>query len=202
MAGTGALRQKHPGVTRPVDGAAAAPAFWPGPPELAQLWTALGIDPLLLAGRALALHTEALHCVPADRGSDGREFLLAPPAARAWAAMKAAAAADQVALELVSAYRSVERQAQIIREHLAAGRRIDLVLQAVAPPGCSEHHTGRAVDIGTPGQAGLEEDFERTAAYPWLQQHAAQHGFSLSYPRGNAEGFVYEPWHWCWHAQA
>jgi D-alanyl-D-alanine carboxypeptidase len=176
----------------------ALPALHPGP-ELQALWAELGIETSTLAGRALALHAEALLCVLAERGSDGREHLLEPPAAQAWVAMKGAADADGVALELVSAHRSVARQAQIIRDHLAGGMPIAQVLQAVAPPGCSEHHTGRAVDIGAPGQHALEEDFERTAAFAWLQQHAAAFGFRLSFPRGNAEGFVYEPWHWCWH---
>ncbi len=181
---------------------AAGPQALHAGPELLALWAELGIEASALAGRALALHVEAPLCVLAERGSDGREHLLAPRAAQAWVAMKAAAGAQGLTLELVSAYRSVARQAQIIREHLAEGMPIAQVLQAVAPPGCSEHHTGHAVDVGIPGQPGLEEDFERTAAFAWLQQHAAGFGFRLSYPRGNPEGFIYEPWHWCWQSGA
>ncbi|HZX89661.1 MAG TPA: D-alanyl-D-alanine carboxypeptidase family protein, partial [Rudaea sp.] len=25
------------------------------------------------------------------------------------------------------------------------------------------------------------------------------YNFHLSFPRGNAHGIAYEPWHWCWH---
>jgi D-alanyl-D-alanine carboxypeptidase len=31
-----------------------------------------------------------------------------------------------------------------------------------------------------------------------LQRHAATYGFRMSYPRGNAHGISYEPWHWFW----
>ena len=59
------------------------------------------------------------------------------------------------------------------------------------------HHTGRAVDIATPGVPPLTEAFERSDAFRWLEKNATNHGFSMSYPRGNALGYVYEPWHWC-----
>ena len=29
-------------------------------------------------------------------------------------------------------------------------------------------------------------------------QHAAAFGFRMTYPRNNAQGIVYEPWHWAW----
>ena len=63
----------------------------------------------------------------------------------------------------------------------------------------TEHHTGRAVDVMTPGGPILEEAFEDTDAFRWLARHACRFGFRLSYPRGNAHGFAYEPWHWAWH---
>ena len=66
-----------------------------------------------------------------------------------------------------------------------------------APPGCSEHHTGRAVDIGTPHCKVLDEEFEQTEAFDWLVRFAGKFGFRLSYPRGNSCGYAYEPWHWC-----
>jgi D-alanyl-D-alanine carboxypeptidase len=185
---------------RPGSGQGWTPGQPPPDPALRALWARLGIEPAALAGRALALHTEAAHCVLVERHREGRELLLVPAAAQAWQRLRAAAGAQGVALELVSAFRSVARQAQIIEGHLAAGRDIGQVLLAVAPPGCSEHHTGRAVDIGTPGQPGLEEDFERTSAFAWLHRLCDAHGFRLCFTRGNAEGFVYEPWHWCWQA--
>jgi D-alanyl-D-alanine carboxypeptidase len=71
------------------------------------------------------------------------------------------------------------------------------VLSVTAPPGYSEHHTGRAVDVATPGSPVLETTFEQTRAFSWLQKHANNFGFYLSFPQGNASGYQYEPWHWC-----
>jgi D-alanyl-D-alanine carboxypeptidase len=115
--------------------------------------------------------------------------------------MKQAALGEGVTLVLESAYRSVARQVEILQAKLAAGQALADALRMVAPPGCSEHHTGRAVDIGTPGSVALVEAFEHTTAYSWLQAHAPARGFTLSFPRGNAQGYGYEPWHWC-HAES
>jgi D-alanyl-D-alanine carboxypeptidase len=65
-----------------------------------------------------------------------------------------------------------------------------------AAPGHSEHHTGRAVDIATPGSRPLTEEFEQTDAFRWLSSRAVEFGFSLTYPRDNPWGIAYEPWHW------
>ena len=114
--------------------------------------------------------------------------------------MQAAAAEAGRTLLPLSAFRSVARQTAIIRRKLARGDRIEDILLVSAVPGCSEHHTGRALDLGAPGQLDLEESFARTPEFRWLRQHAAKFGFRLSYPRGNRQGIAYEPWHWCWRA--
>ena len=170
-------------------------------PERAALLAGLGITPALLAGRALQAHEEAAELVLAERNAAGREFLLTPAAAAAWQQMQAAASADGLELMLLSAFRSVARQTEIIRAKLAAGRALAEILEASAPPGFSEHHTGRAIDIGTPAHPELETSFEATPAFDWLCRHAARFGFTLSYPRGNAAGFMYEPWHWCFQGR-
>jgi len=113
--------------------------------------------------------------------------------------MQAAAADDGVVLLPLSAFRSVARQTTIIRRKLARGQAIADILRVSAVPGCSEHHTGRALDLGTPGHLGLETSFARTRAFRWLVRHAGRFGFQLSYPRRNPHGINYEPWHWCWH---
>jgi len=76
---------------------------------------------------------------------------------------------------------------------------VEEILTVNAAPGYSEHHSGYALDIGTPGEPPAEESFESTAAFAWLGEHAGRFGFQLSYPRDNPHGIVYEPWHWCWH---
>ena len=78
---------------------------------------------------------------------------------------------------------------------------IAAILAVNAAPGYSEHHSGRALDIGTPGYAHLEIEFERSPAFAWLARHAANFGFHMSFPRDNAYGVQYEPWHWCYRAE-
>jgi D-alanyl-D-alanine carboxypeptidase len=147
--------------------------------------------------RGLAPHAEATDLVSIGLSPEGREVHLARRTAEAWARMKEASAADGIILAAYSGFRSIERQSEIIRRKLAAGETIESVLLLVAAPGYSEHHTGRAVDIGIPGAPPLTEDFAATPAFGWLQAHAGAFGFRMSYPRGNPFGIAYEPWHWC-----
>jgi D-alanyl-D-alanine carboxypeptidase len=129
-----------------------------------------------------------------------RDAFLTPRAAHAWERMKLAADADGVELVLVSAFRSVARQAAIVAGKLAKGMTLEQALEYSAYPGFSEHHSGNAVDIGTAGARHLEEEFESTPAFAWLCEHAADFGFSMTYPRNNPFGIAYEPWHWCFNA--
>jgi len=164
--------------------------------NLALLLASLGISDALLARKALPFHPDARELALAETGCDGRRHLMIPAAAAAWHAMKAEARRDGIVLEVVSAFRDVEEQAQIIRDKQARGMPMETILTLSAPPGYSEHHTGRAVDINTPGCEEREEPFEHTAAFRWLSRNAGRFGFGLSYPRGNPLGFIYEPWHW------
>jgi len=164
------------------------------------LLASLQISRELIAGRALVLQAEAEVLVVAEIGSNGREHRLIPPAADAWRAMRAAARAEGVELEIVSAFRGVDRQAEIVSEKLARGQTPEQILAVSAPPGYSEHHTGCAVDVGTPDARALEQTFEETAAYRWLVEHAGEFSFVLSYPRGNTSGYAFEPWHWCYRS--
>jgi zinc D-Ala-D-Ala carboxypeptidase len=156
----------------------------------------LGVPPDLIRNRRLPLCVEAQDLVVAEIDIHGREHRLVPPAAEAWKKMKAAASEGGVAMQIVSAFRSFDRQCEIIREKIAAGQTMEQILSASAPPGYSEHHTGRAVDIGGSADDPLEEDFERTPAYAWLAHNAARFEFFLSFPRNNMYGYQYEPWHW------
>jgi len=165
--------------------------------HLAEIGDELGISCASLTARGLRECQEAVCLEIAEQGADGRDHLLTAAAVGAWRTLKAAALADGVSLVVVSAFRSIERQAEIIRRKLAAGSSIEEVLTVCAPPGFSEHHTGRAVDVTTPGCPPLEVEFDQTPAYSWLTEHANRFGFHLSYPMGNSQGYLYEPWHWC-----
>ncbi len=163
---------------------------------LRQLHEELGIPADYGEAQGLPRFDEAETLVDVGPNLIGRMQRLVPVAARGWEDMAAAASADGVRLMLVSGYRSWDYQAGLIRRKLEAGQVIGEILKVNAAPGYSEHHTGRAVDIATPGSRPLTEDFENTDAFDWLGRRAAEFGFSMSYPRENPLGFVYEPWHW------
>jgi D-alanyl-D-alanine carboxypeptidase len=131
-----------------------------------------------------------------------RALWLHPAAARAWANLRDEALRDGVVLESISGYRSHDYQLGIFERKLARGLTVDGILAVNAAPGYSEHHSGRALDIGAPDEPPAEESFERTRAFAWLRANAAGHGFAMSYPRDNPHGIVYEPWHWCWRGDA
>jgi len=157
----------------------------------------LGIPPDYATARGLALQIEATLLVAAGHTPDGRALQLTPETWATWQQLRTTAAGEGVSLLLFSGFRGVARQTEIIRRKLSAGQRIEDILRVNAAPGYSEHHTGRAVDIGTPDTPPLEESFAGTAAFRWLEAHASHFGFQLSYPRNNAQGIAFEPWHWC-----
>jgi len=159
----------------------------------------LGIPLSYPDSRGLQLHEEATDLVKLDMADSDREYWLTPQTAIAWQGMQASAHAARVDFFVVSAFRSVERQLEIITRKLERGITMNDILRVSALPGYSEHHTGRAIDIGTAGSPVLEEVFEETTSFTWLLAHAHEFGFRLSYPRGNASGYDYEPWHWCFH---
>lgn len=168
------------------------------PARYARLWGTLGIPVDYPRVRGLPLQREASELVTVGRSPERKLVKLTPGAAAAWKRMQLAASADGVALIPLSGFRSVARQTQIVRRHLRNGRPLDDLLRYVAAPGCSEHHTGRAIDIGSPEEAvHFEASFERTQAFRWLKRRAADFGFTLSYPKKNPHQIGYEPWHWC-----
>lgn len=167
------------------------------PTRYARLWARSGIPADYARVRGLPLQREARRLVKAGRSPDGKIVRLAPRAAEAWQRMRDAATAAGLTLVPLSGFRSVSRQDRIIRQHLKNGRALDDLLRYVAAPGCSEHHTGRAIDIGSPEAAAhFEASFDRTREYRWLRRHASGFGFRLSYPKRNPHRIGYEPWHW------
>jgi D-alanyl-D-alanine carboxypeptidase len=144
----------------------------------------------------LRLQTEPRQLASLGLDVSGREQFMIPQAAKALHTMIAAAAHDNVTLQVVSAFRTVDYQYQLVQRKLEKGLRMDEILKVSAAPGYSEHHSGRAVDLTTPDYATLEESFADSAAFDWLSRHAADFGFRMSYPLGNRHGVAYEPWHW------
>ena len=124
---------------------------------------------------------------------------LRPDAAAALTAMRQAAAADGIDLVVLSAFRSLQLQRRLFFGVMAERNQSPKTrAQVSAPPGFSEHSTGYAVDLGDGGAPAthLSPGFEATPAFRWLVNHGARFHFQMSFPRGNAQGVSYEPWHW------
>ena len=140
-------------------------------------------------------------CLEADElvefEDDGQRFQLHPDAFIAWEKMRDAAKEQGAELDMVSAFRSIARQLEIVEKKRKRGLSDEDIFKVSARPGYSEHHTGKAIDLSTPGFLVLEEEFENSEAFKWLIGNANKFGFYLSYPRDNKYGIIYEPWHWC-----
>ncbi len=156
----------------------------------------LGITAQHLADYRLRCHDEAKNLIDAGLDAFDRPAQMTVETMNAWHTMCAAAASQQITLQLVSAFRSIDYQCGLIQRKIDAGQLIDDILKVTAIPGYSEHHTGQALDLGTPGFEHLSENFDSSPAFSWLSHNAGDFGFHLSYPKHNALGIVYEPWHW------
>lgn len=120
-------------------------------------------------------------------------------AAEKYALMAQDARRAGVNLTVLSAFRSVKEQEKLFSAVAAQRNQTPAERAALsAPPGYSEHHTGYALDIGDANvpSTNLNENFEKTKAFQWLNDNAAKYGFEISFPRNNPQGVSYEPWHW------
>jgi zinc D-Ala-D-Ala carboxypeptidase len=160
------------------------------------LFADLGIPPDYGSNPRRPAYADATQLEDVEPNIVGRPQRLAPSTARSWRQMKQTAALAGVELLLVSGFRSIRQQTDLFRQKLAAGQEIGAILRVNAAPGFSEHHTGRAIDIATPGTRPLTAEFEGSKAFEWLTANAATFGFTMPYRRGNAFGFEFEPWHW------
>jgi len=126
-------------------------------------------------------------------------------AAAAFLAMQRDAAAAGVQLRLLSAFRDQETQHNLFFPVMVErSQGPEERAKVSAPPGYSEHHTGYALDLGDARhpELDLESTFDQSAAFAWLQQHAARYHFRLSFPVDNRQGVAYEPWHWRWEGSS
>ncbi len=154
------------------------------------------------------------HPLPASFSAELKEvdrtFMLDARCADYAKAMIEAAEKDGVDLIVVSAYRSVEKQAEnfkiyndtLIKKGFSPSEAYKKTAAEIAMPGASEHNAGLALDILTEDwwetHDDITDDFENTEEFIWLWENAWKYGFILRYPKNyeNVTGFSYEPWHY------
>lgn len=118
----------------------------------------------------------------------------------AFLSLRAALETEGVYIELDSAWRSVEEQRRIMERFIEEYGE-EYAKNTVAPPGCSEHHTGLALDLCLIVDGKVVRLNEEMMRYPelWRIVHdkLPAFGFILRYPEGREEitGYGYEPWH-------
>lgn len=102
---------------------------------------------------------------------------------------------DGLKIILQSGYRSEDTQSYLYNRYVARDGKEEADTYS-ARPNHSEHQTGLAIDVSHDGT--LEEYFEDTPQFEWLQDNAHKYGFILRYPKDKVymTGYTYEPWHY------
>ena len=116
------------------------------------------------------------------------------PAADALEQLSTAAEEDGVNLVTTSAYRSYAYQENLFTTYVEEDG-IEAAERYSAEAGMSQHQLGTTVDFGS-----ITNAFAESEAGVWLMTEAANHGWSLSYPKGfeDETGYMWESWHWRW----
>lgn len=155
-----------------------------------------GVDPLLLVNAA---HPMPEGVEPDLTAVDERwpQVLLEREAARLLAAcIRVVGGEGQIVP--VSGWRSREEQQRIWDDTLAKEGEA-FTRQYVARPGCSEHQTGLAIDLGlaAPHIDFIRPNFPDTGVCRAFKEQAGKFGFILRYPAGKEHitGIAHEPWH-------
>ncbi|MBP5208131.1 MAG: M15 family metallopeptidase [Clostridia bacterium] len=135
------------------------------------------------------------------------DYRAAPHCKEMLAAMRTKLNSD---IRAFSTYRSYEYQEgnfqrkvnKLINKGYSKTDAYNTAATIVAIPGTSEHQLGLAIDVYLDSlynkYGELNEHFEETKEYKWLQEHAWEYGFILSYPKDKIKdtGIIYEPWHY------
>lgn len=108
-----------------------------------------------------------------------------------------AAEKEGYTIVMTTAYRSYGFQ-KILWDQYVAKEGEEAAAKYSARPGTSEHQTGLAVDITSPGvDYKLLNSFGQTEEGIWIAKNAHRFGFIIRFPKGKEEitGYQYEPWH-------
>lgn len=122
---------------------------------------------------------------------------LEPETAEAFIELANAALAEGLTIKLTSGYRSYDVQEKLYNYYMDT-KGEEWTVKYSAPPGASEHHTGKAADVSCPAISYvLDEVFADTDEGVWLKNNAHEYGFIIRYQEGKEDitGYAYEPWH-------
>ena len=119
------------------------------------------------------------------------DLSLRPEAYAALEELSRAALADGIKLMVSSTYRSYKYQEGLFNRYVSQDG-VELAERYSARPGTSQHQLGVAVDFGS-----ITDDWGDTKMGKWVYNHAAEYGWSLSFPQGyeDVTGYMWECWH-------
>lgn len=141
---------------------------------------------------------EQLSCILEERTDSyvvrDSTVLLMPEALQALNDMMDAfrAQGSRKSVQIIAGHRTTEYQ-QHLFDQSAERNGLEHAKKYVAQPGCSEHHTGLVVDMGT-----MDGEFmESSDDYVWITEHCQEYGWVVRYESGKEEitGIWDEPWH-------
>ncbi len=153
--------------------------------ELTEQWHGQKIDSLDYADKTKLVQ------LPNELTYQDYRIFLTAETRDAFVQMAEAAKRDSITLIVDSGYRSPEFQARIIKRRMKTGESFARVIRFVAPPGYSQHHTGKACDL-----VPSEVRFAKSRIYNWLKENASMFGFYETYPNNEESKLSWEPWHW------
>lgn len=109
--------------------------------------------------------------------------------------MSKSAKEEGITLIVNSSYRTYNAQKDLYDDY-ADKKGIEYADKYAARPDFSEHQTGLALDIFSPGY-GMK-NFEESKAFVWLSKNSWKFGFILRYPKDKESitGYSYEAWHY------
>lgn len=107
---------------------------------------------------------------------------------------------EGIEIGIDSAYRSVEKQEEIMQDFIKQYGE-EYAKATVATPGTSEHHTGLVIDIvpKVNGEWVIENEdmLKQKNIFATIHKKCSKYGFIVRYPDGKEAitGYGYEPWH-------
>lgn len=97
---------------------------------------------------------------------------------------------EGIELSILSGYRSVSSQKNIIQTRINNGENEKEIYKSNAYAGYSEHHTGYAIDIND-----INAEFADSKEGKWVASNSLKYGFRISFPINNVQKLSFEPWH-------